>query len=236
MVLDADIKKQLSQYLDMMEGDVLLKVSAGTDKTSRNMLEFVDELAEMSSRIKVEKTELERPPSFSVNRVNEDTGIVFAGIPLGHEFTSLVLALLQVSGRAPKIDQEVIDQIKELDGEYHFETYVSLTCQNCPEVVQALNMMSVLNPNVTDTMIDGAVNKEEVERLNIMAVPTAYLNGEEFGGGRMTVEEILAKLGSGPDASELADKDPFDVLIVGGGPGGASAAIYAARKGIRTGI
>lgn len=236
MILDGDMKAQLTQYLELLEDDILLKVSVGSDDISKDMLSLVNELAELSSKIKVEKTELERTPSFSVNRVNEDTGIVFAGIPLGHEFTSLVLALLQVSGRAPKIDQEVIDQIKELDGEYHFETYVSLTCQNCPEVVQALNMMSVLNSNVTHTMIDGAVNKEEVERLNIMAVPTAYLNGEEFGGGRMTVEEILAKLGSGPDASELADKDPFDVLIVGGGPGGASAAIYAARKGIRTGI
>ena len=236
MILDGDMKAQLTQYLELLEDDILLKISVGSDDVSKDMLALVNELAELSPKIKVEKTKLERTPSFSVNRVNEDTGIVFAGIPLGHEFTSLVLALLQVSGRAPKIDQEVIDQIKNLDGEYHFETYVSLTCQNCPEVVQALNMMSVLNPNITNTMIDGAVNKEEVERMNIMAVPTAYLNGEEFGGGRMTVEEILAKLGSGPDASELADKDPFDVLIVGGGPGGASAAIYAARKGIRTGV
>src|SRR5690625_92601 len=144
MILDGDMKAQLTQYLELLEDDILLKVSVGSDDISKDMLSLVNELAELSSKIKVEKTELERTPSFSVNRVNEDTGIVFAGIPLGHEFTSLVLALLQVSGRAPKIDQEVIDQIKELDGDYHFETYVSLTCQNCPEVVQALNMMSVL--------------------------------------------------------------------------------------------
>src|SRR5690625_3029929 len=237
MVLDADMKAQLGQYLELLENDVLLKVSAGSDDVSRDMLALVDELTALSSKIKVEKVELERTPSFSVNRVDEDTGIVFAGIPLGHEFTSLVLALLQVSGRPPKVEDEVKDQIKNLEGEYHFETYISLSCQNCPEVVQALNLMSVLNPNVTHTMIDGAVNKEEVESKNIMAVPTAYLNGEEFGGGRMTVEEILAKLGSGGlDATELNEKDPFDVLVVGGGPGGASAAIYAARKGIRTGI
>ncbi len=130
----------------------------------------------------------------------------------------------------------MIEQIKELEGEYHFETYVSLSCQNCPEVVQALNIMSVLNPNVTHTMIDGAAFKEEVESKNIMAVPTVYLNGEEFAGGRMTIEEILAKLGSEPDPSEFENKEPFDVLVVGGGPAGASAAIYAARKGIRTGI
>ncbi|WP_028401998.1 alkyl hydroperoxide reductase subunit F [Ectobacillus panaciterrae] len=236
MVLDADIKAQLTHYLQLMEGDVLLKVSAGSDDTSKDMLALVDELATMSSKIKVEKTELERTPSFSVNRVGEDTGVTFAGIPLGHEFTSLVLALLQVSGRSPKVEQKVIDQITNIQGEYRFESYISLSCHNCPDVVQALNLMSVLNLGITHTMIDGAAFKEEVESKDIMAVPTVYLNGESFGSGRMTLEEILAKLGSSPDASEFADKDPYDVLVVGGGPAGASAAIYAARKGIRTGI
>ncbi|TCN23948.1 alkyl hydroperoxide reductase subunit F [Mesobacillus foraminis] len=236
MLLDADIKAQLAQYLELMEGEVLLKVSAGSDDVSRDMLALVDELATMSSKIKVEQAQLQRTPSFSVNRTKEDTGIVFAGIPLGHEFTSLVLALLQVSGRAPKVDQSVIDQVKNIKGEYHFESYISLTCHNCPDVVQALNLMSNLNPGITHTMIDGAAFKEEVESKDIMAVPTVFLNGESFGSGRMTLEEILGKMGSGPDASELSDKDPYDVLVVGGGPAGASAAIYAARKGIRTGI
>lgn len=219
-----------------MENDILLKVSAGDDNVSKDMLALVDELATMSSKITVEKVELERTPSFSVNRPGEDTGVVFAGIPLGHEFTSLVLALLQVSGRAPKVEQKLIDQIKNIQGEYHFESYISLSCHNCPDVVQALNVMSVLNSGITHTMIDGAAFKEEVESKDIMAVPTVYLNGESFGSGRMTLEEILAKMGNGPDASELSDKDPYDVLVVGGGPAGASAAIYAARKGIRTGI
>ncbi|HDR7794819.1 TPA: alkyl hydroperoxide reductase subunit F [Bacillus luti] len=236
MILDADIKTQLSQYLQLMENDILLKVSAGDDNVSKDMLALVDELATMSSKITVEKAELERTPSFSVNRPGEDTGVVFAGIPLGHEFTSLVLALLQVSGRAPKVEQKLIDQIKNIQGEYHFESYISLSCHNCPDVVQALNVMSVLNSSITHTMIDGAAFKEEVESKDIMAVPTVYLNGESFGSGRMTLEEILAKMGNGPDASELSDKDPYDVLVVGGGPAGASAAIYAARKGIRTGI
>ncbi|AST90849.1 MULTISPECIES: alkyl hydroperoxide reductase subunit F [Sutcliffiella] len=236
MMLDANIKAQLAQYLPLMEGDVLLKVSAGDDEVSRNMLALVDELATMSSRIKVERAELERTPSFSVNRVGENTGITFAGVPLGHEFTSLVLALLQVSGRAPKVDQKVIDQVKNIKGEYRFESYVSLSCHNCPDVVQALNVMSVLNPNISHTMIDGAAFKAEVESKNILAVPTVFLNGEEFGGGRMSLEEILAKMGNTPDASEFENKEPFDVLVVGGGPAGASAAIYSARKGIRTGI
>ncbi|MEK4900196.1 alkyl hydroperoxide reductase subunit F [Bacillus sp. FSL R9-9834] len=236
MILDADIKTQLSQYLQLMENDILLKVSAGDDDVSKDMLALVDELATMSSKITVEKVELERTPSLSVNRPGEDTGVVFAGIPLGHEFTSLVLALLQVSGRAPKVEQKLIDQIKNIQGEYHFESYISLSCHNCPDVVQALNVMSVLNSGITHTMIDGAAFKEEVESKDIMAVPTVFLNGESFGSGRMTLEEILAKMGNGPDASELSDKDPYDVLVVGGGPAGASAAIYAARKGIRTGI
>lgn len=236
MILDAEIKAQLAQYLQLLENDVLLKVSAGDDKLSNDMLALVDELATMSSKIKVEKTTLEKTPSFSVNRIGEDSGVAFAGIPLGHEFTSFVLALLQVSGRPPKIDQSLIDRVKSIKGEYHFETYVSLTCHNCPDVVQALNIMSVLNPGITHTMIDGAAFKEEVESKNIMAVPTVFLNGESFGSGRMSLEEILTKMGNTADASEFSNKDPFDVLVVGGGPSGASAAIYAARKGIRTGI
>ncbi|MED2942376.1 alkyl hydroperoxide reductase subunit F [Bacillus swezeyi] len=236
MVLEANIKAQLNQYMQMIENDIVLKISTGDDSVSKDMLALVEELASMSSKITVEKAQLDRTPSFSVNRAGEETGVTFAGVPLGHEFTSLVLALLQVSGRPPKVDQKIIDQIKNISGEYRFESYISLTCHNCPDVVQALNMMSVLNPNITHTMIDGAAYKSEVESKNIMAVPTVYLNGEPFGSGRMTLEEILAKMGSGTDASELSDKDPFDVLVVGGGPAGASAAIYAARKGIRTGI
>lgn len=235
-MLDADIKQQLNQYLQLMEGDVHIKVSAASDAVSADMLAFLDELAGMSSRITVAKADLPRTPSFSVNRVGEDTGVVFAGVPLGHEFTSLVLALLQVSGRAPKVEQSVIDQIKGIKGTYVFESYISLTCHNCPDVVQALNLMSVLNPGISHTMIDGAAFKEEVESKDIMAVPSVYLNGEFFGSGRMTIEEIVAKIVDAPDASEFEAKDPFDVLVIGGGPAGASSAIYAARKGIRTGI
>jgi alkyl hydroperoxide reductase subunit F len=236
MVLDQETKTQLKQYLDLLEGEVVLKVSAGDDDLSRKMLDLVQELTEMSPKIKVERTQLDRIPSFSVNRPGEETGVVFAGLPLGHEFSSFILALLQVSGRPPKVDQSIIERIKNIKDEYRFETYVSLSCHNCPDVVQALNLMSILNPNISHTMIDGAAFKEEVESKNVMAVPTVFLNGKPFGSGRMSLEDILSKLGSEADPTELSNKDPFDVLVIGGGPAGASAAIYAARKGIRTGI
>lgn len=236
MILDTEIKEQLSEYLKLIEDEVLIKVSTGSDPISKDMAEFIQELAAMSSKIKIEQTVLPRTPSFSVNRIGEETGVTFAGVPLGHEFNSIVLALLQVSGKAPKVDANTINQIKKLKGNYHFETYISLSCHNCPEVVQALNLMSVLNAGVTHTMIDGAVYKEEIESKNIMAVPLVYLNGEVFGSGRMTLEEILNKLGSVPYGNEFTERDPFDILVIGGGPAGGSAAIYAARKGIRTGI
>lgn len=236
MILDADMKAQLQQYMELLEDEITLKLSVGEDKASEDITSLVEELAALSPKISIEHTVLDRTPSFSINRADEETGVTFAGLPLGHEFTSLVLALLQVSGRAPKIDEDVAEQIKKLDGTYHFDTYVSLSCQVCPEVVQALNIMTVLNPNITHTMVDGGTFKEEVENKKILAVPTIYLNGEEFNGGRITIPEILAKLGSGPDASDFEGKDPYDVLVIGGGPGGVTSAVYAARKGIRTGL
>ena len=235
-MLDNQIKAQLQQYLTMLEGDLVLKVSVGEDKTSKEMLELVTELEKMSPRITMEQTQLERTPSFSVNKVGEDSGVVFAGLPLGHEFTSLVLALLQVSGRAPKVDDAVIKRIKAIKQPMKFETYVSLTCHNCPDVVQALNIMAVLNPNISNTMVEGGAFQDEIKERDIMAVPTVFLNGENFGGGRMELEDILTKLGEVSDGSEFADIEPYDVLVVGGGPAGSAAAIYSARKGIRTGI
>ncbi|MCH4443957.1 MULTISPECIES: alkyl hydroperoxide reductase subunit F [Staphylococcus] len=233
-MLNADLKQQLQQLLGLMEGDVEFRASIGSDDKSKELKELLDEIAEMSEHITIVEKELKRTPSFSVSKPDEEVGVTFAGIPLGHEFNSLVLAILQVSGRAPKEKQSIIDQIKGLEGKYNFETYVSLTCQKCPDVVQALNLMSVVNPNITHTMIDGSVFREESE--DIMAVPAVFLDGEEFGNGRMTISDILTKLGSTQDASEFEGKDPYDVLIIGGGPASGSAAIYTARKGLRTGI
>jgi alkyl hydroperoxide reductase subunit F len=205
------------------------------------MRDLLQDIAGLSNRITLTERsgDGERVPSFSLNRAGSNMGIRFAGIPMGHEFTSLVLALLQVGGHPPKADADVLEQIRNLEGEYRFETYISLTCQNCPDVVQALNLMAVVNPNIRHVMIDGALFQDEVSERQIMAVPTIYLNGEVFGQGRMSVEEILAKLDTGAaarEAEKIAQKDVFDMLVVGGGPAGAAAAIYAARKGIRTGV
>jgi len=230
MPLDQTIRSQLEQYLKLLEGPVAITVRAGVDETSQAMLDLLHEIAGMTDLITIEPGQLPRSPSFRVG-----DRITFAGVPTGHEFTSLILALLQVSGRKPKIDDKVIEQIKAMRGEYRFETYISLTCHNCPDVVQALNTMAVLNPGISHVMIDGAAFQEEATNRNIMAVPSVFLNGESFGSGRTTIEEILAKLGSAADVSDIDGRE-YDVLVIGGGPAGASAAVYAARKGIRTAI
>jgi alkyl hydroperoxide reductase subunit F len=180
-----------------------------------------------------------RTPSFQINKPGHTDGPRFAGLPMGHEFTSLVLALLQVGGYPPKVEQALLEQIRALDGDFDFEVYVSLTCHNCPDVVQALNLMAVQNPRIKATMIEGGLFQDEIKERQIMGVPTVFLNGTLFDSGRMTLEEIVGKIdksGAKREAAKIAAKEPFDVLIVGGGPAGAAAAVYAARKGIRTGI
>ena len=241
-MLDANLKQQLQAYLSRLTRPIEIVASLDDSDASREMMALLQDIASLSNLITLEQRDHDaavRTPSFSVNRVGADMGIRFAGIPMGHEFTSLVLALLQAGGHPPKADAAIIEQIKALEGDFNFEVYISLSCQNCPDVVQALNLMAVLNPRVRATMIDGALFQPEVEAKQIMAVPTVHLNGQPFGQGRMTVEEILAKLdrnAGARQAEQLKSKAPFDVLIVGGGPAGASAAIYAARKGIRTGV
>lgn len=236
MILEADIKEELKEYLKMMEENIVIKASIGTDKISQDMLSFLEEFAALTTKIQIKEDSLERTPSFSVNKLNQDYGIVFAGIPLGHELNSFVLALLQVSGRSPKCDQNLIDSIKNIDQEYNFETYISLNCNNCPDVIQALNLMSVLNPKISHTMIDGAIFKNEVEEKNILAVPSIFLNNSFFKSGRLSLEKILKELGIKKDNSKLNNKVAYDVLIIGGGPAAVSSAIYAARKGLKTAI
>ncbi|MHA6861081.1 alkyl hydroperoxide reductase subunit F [Ralstonia pseudosolanacearum] len=240
-MLDADVKAQLKAYLERLVQPIELVASIDDSEGSRDMMDLLRDVAAQSGMIALteQRDDAERKPSFLIRRTGTDVGVRFAAIPTGHEFTSLVLALLQVGGYAPKLDDDVIEQIRNIEGDFRFETYMSLTCQNCPDVVQALNVMSVINPRIQHIAIDGALFQDEVEARKIMAVPTLFLNGEVFGQGRMGVEEILAKIDTGAaarDAEKLNARAPYDVLIVGGGPAGAAAAVYAARKGVRTGV
>jgi len=242
-MLDTNIKTQLKAYLEKLVSPIELVASLDDSQKSAEMRGLLEDIASLSDKVALLENGVDaRRPSFSIGKVGEgDKGarIRFAGLPMGHEFTSLVLALLQASGYAPKIDADKIEQARAIQGNYRFETYISLSCHNCPDVVQALNTLAALNPNVQHVMIDGAMYQDEVNARQIMAVPSVWLNGEPFDDGRMSLEQILARLDTGAaarDAARLAEKAPFDVLVVGGGPAGAAAAIYAARKGIRTGI
>ncbi|MES2633972.1 MAG: alkyl hydroperoxide reductase subunit F [Pseudomonadota bacterium] len=240
-MLEATLKAQLASYLQRISQPVEIVASLDDTPASADMRELLKDIAEASPLMKVSETRggPYRTPSFSVNRPGEDHGPRFAGLPMGHEFTSLVLALLQVGGYPPKVDDAVLEQIRALDGDFEFEVYVSLTCHNCPDVVQALNLMAIQNPRIKTTMIEGGIFQNEIEERQIMGVPTVFLNGQMFGNGRMSLEEILARIdtsGVEREAKKISAKAPFDVLIVGGGPAGAAAAVYAARKGIRTGI
>ncbi len=239
-MLDAAIKGQLKAYLERLQRPIELVATLDDSAKGQEMRALLNDILECSDKVSLrENGGAPRIPSFAIGLPGETPRIHFAGLPMGHEFTSLVLALLQTGGHPPKVEPSVIEQIKALPGSFKFETYISLSCHNCPDVVQALNLMAVLNPNVTSTMIDGAMFQDEVNARQIMAVPTTYLNDAEFGAGRMLIEEILAKVDTGAAAraaEALGQKEAFDVLVVGGGPAGAAASIYAARKGIRTGI
>ena len=240
-MLDETLKGQLAAYLERVSQPFEMVASLDDSETSRDtraLLETIQSLRADKISVRFDGTDA-RKPSFSLQRIGTDTSLRFAGLPLGHEFTSLVLALLWTGGHPPKVEQDIMDQIKGLDGDFNFEVYMSLTCHNCPDVVQALSLMAILNPRIKTTVIEGGAFQAEVTEREIMAVPMVFLNGQLFGSGRMLIEEIVAKIDTGSaarDAARLSDKAPYDVLIVGGGPAGAAAAVYAARKGIRTGV
>ena len=239
-MLDATLKSQLQAYLEKLQRPIRLIASLDDGAKSAELRSLLQDIARLSDRVSFDDSGSDaRKPSFVIAREGETHGVRFAGIPLGHEFTSLVLALLWTGGHPPKVDVEVIEQIKALDGEYNFEVYMSLSCHNCPDVVQAASLMAILNPRIKTTVIDGALFQAEVDARQIMAVPMTFLNGQVLASGRMTVEEIVAKLdvkSEEREAAKLSAKDPFDVLVIGGGPAGAAAAVYAARKGIRVGV
>ena len=239
-MLDTDLKQQLAAYLERVTLPFEMVASLDDGEKSAELKELLEEIAGMSDKITLKTDGSDaRKPSFTLQRTGTQTQLRFAAIPLGHEFTSLVLALLWTGGHPPKVEADVLDQIRNLDADLAFEVYMSLSCHNCPDVVQALSLMAIYNPRVKVTVIDGGLFQKEIEDREIMGVPTTFLNGQFFSNGRTTVEEILQKVDTGAakrDAEKLNAKAPFDVLVVGGGPAGAAAAIYAARKGIRTGV
>jgi alkyl hydroperoxide reductase subunit F len=240
-MLDQELKTQLAGYLERVSQPFEMVASTNDTETSREMVDLLQTIQSLRSDKITLRTDGQdaRKPSFSLQRAGTATSLRFAGLPLGHEFTSLVLALLWTGGHPPKVEQDVIDQIKALEGDFNFEVYMSLTCHNCPDVVQALALMAIVNPRIKTTVIEGGAFQQEVTEREIMAVPMVFLNGQMFSSGHMLVEEIVAKLDTGAaarDAAKLSAKAPYDVLIVGGGPAGAAAAVYAARKGIRTGV
>jgi len=240
-MLDDNLKAQLGAYLERVQQPFEIVASLSDSENSREMLDLLQTIAGLRSDKITLRTDGNdaRKPSFTLQRVGADNSLRFAGLPLGHEFTSLVLALLWTGGHPPKEEAETLDNIRALDGDFNFEVYMSLSCHNCPDVVQALSLMAILNPKIKTTVIEGGAFQEEVAQREIMAVPMVFLNGQMFASGKMTVAEIVAKLDTNSAAKEAAKMDakaPYDVLIVGGGPAGAAAAVYAARKGIRTGV
>ena len=234
-MLEKNLKQQLAQYLDLLKTEVTIGLSVTNDDKSEKVKEFVEEVAELSDKIKVEEKDLEYKPSFEVKGDFDHGKIVFAGVPLGHEFASFALAMLQAGGVAPKVDESSKKRIESMEGA-DFETIVSLSCHNCPEVVQALNIMAILNPNVNHTMIEGSMFQDIADSRDVLAVPAIFKNGEFFEGGKQTMDTLLDKLAGGKSADDFADKAAFDVLIIGGGPAAATAAVYAARKGVSTGL
>ena len=240
-MLDDQLKSQLATYLERVTQPFELVASLDESETSAQMRELLTTIQSLRSdkiSLRLDGQDARRP-SFTLQRVGTQTSLRFAGLPLGHEFTSLVLALLWTGGHPPKIEPELIEQAQALQGDYQFEVYMSLSCHNCPDVVQALSLMAIVNPRVRTTVIEGGAFEQEVKEREVMAVPMVYLNGQVFGAGRMELAQILAKLDTGAaarEAAKLSAKKAFDVLVVGAGPAGAAAAVYAARKGIRTGL
>ena len=240
-MLDANMQGQLKQYLANLREPIELVASLDESEKSAQTRDLLTQIAGLHERVtaRFDGTNT-RVPSFDIVRVSDPArNVTFAGLPMGHEFTSLVLALLWAGGHPPKIDADLIEQARALEGEFAFEMFFSLSCHNCPDVVQALTLMALENPNVSATLIEGGTHKEEVDRRDIMAVPATFLNGETFYNGKMELSEILARLDTGAEekaAAKMSAKDPFEVLIIGGGPAGVASGIYTARKGFRTGI
>ncbi|MAH16811.1 MAG: alkyl hydroperoxide reductase subunit F [Sphingomonadaceae bacterium] len=240
-MLDATMTQQLKTYLANLREPVELVASLGDDEKSAQTRELLEEISALHDLVSASFDGTDaRTPSFIIRRGSDaEKWVRFAGLPMGHEFTSLVLALLWAGGHPPKVDADLLEQVRGLEGDFNFEMYFSLSCHNCPDVVQALTLLALENSRVTATLIEGGTFQDEVEAREVMAVPATFLNGEPFYNGKLELAEILAKIDTASEAKaaeKLAAKDPFEVLVIGGGPAGAATAIYTARKGFRTGV
>lgn len=240
-ILDESLIAQVSTLLDRIVHQVEVVTSLDDTDTSAQIQEMLDQVAALSDHITVQRDDAAhtRRPAFTIRRAGTAIAVSFAALPTGHEFNSFVLALLQVGGNPVKLDPKIIAATQAIDEAKHFVSYISLTCQNCPTVVQAINAMAVLNPLISHTIVDGSLFRDEVEAKKILATPTVYLNDELFGQGRLEAAQIVAKLDASAAESlnqDLQARAPYQAIVVGQGPAGVTSAIYLARKGIRTAL
>ncbi len=237
-MLDTNIIEQLKSVYAKLDHTVMLSYFDSSHQDQAQLVEMLEQIASTSDKIALNPQPQTRDiPSFYI----ENTGISFKGIPTGHEFTSLVLAILNTDGKGKLPDAMILNRIKRLKGPIDLKTYISLTCENCPEVVQALNIMAIVHPDFRHEMVDGAYVQDEIARLGIQGVPSVINGDKLISSGKIGLIDLLSKLeeefgvdqGAAVGATELGE---YDVVIVGGGPAGASAAIYTARKGLKTAI
>lgn len=238
-MLSKDILQALQGYAANMQRPVTFVLQTGAHSKRDELAQFLAEIASVSDKITLEERDLpglRSPLSFALLAGGEDTGIRFSGIPSGHEFNSLVLAMLQASGTPIKLDDSLQQMVGRISEALHFEVFVSLSCHNCPEVVQALNQFALLNSNIRTEMVDGGLFQDIIAERDIQGVPIVYLNGEVFANGKVTAAELIDRLVERyPQIAESAPTARLplqDVVVVGGGPAGVSAAIYSARKGL----
>ncbi|GAF61635.1 alkyl hydroperoxide reductase protein F [Psychrobacter sp. JCM 18903] len=246
-MIDKSLLDAIKSYSEKMTRPITFVLGSGEHSKRAELIDFLTKIAGTTDKINFDATatddSLPSPISFKVvSHVDgelTDTGIVFSGIPGGHEFTSLILAILQAGGHTLKLDESIQKLIKRFNKPLQFQTYVSLSCHSCPEVVQALNQFALLNDGISNEMIDGALFQEQVDANNIQGVPAVFLNGKPFANGLIDTAKLIGKLQEQfPDLLAEADDDAEqleqqDVTIIGAGPAGVAAAIYTARKGLK---
>ena len=237
-MLSNDILKALKTYTENMTNKVTLVLQTGEHEKRTELVEFLTQICSVSENLNLVERDaaLRSPITFYLEVDGNNNGVHFSGIPSGHEFNSLILAILQSSGTALKLDSTLTNMVQKITEALHFEVFISLSCHNCPDVVQSLNQFALLNKNISAEMIDGGLFKALIDDRNIQGVPSVYLNGELFANGKIDTAQIVDKLIERfpyiLNADEAEQLPLQDVTVIGGGPAGVAAAIYAARKGL----